>query len=283
MSHKNYYSFLSCIAILILGQASMLFAQGPALMVNPKRIVFEGAKRNDIVTLFNSTDDSATYAVSWQHYEMLPNGKYKDADSGTSNVKFCDTMIRFFPREVTLGPHESQTVRLQFLRPKNIENGEYRSHLYFRGIERVKPLEVKPKEKDTTLTVQLRAIYGLSIPIIVRSGTKPSVITLTDMTVTPLDTAGRGVVSCNINRAGDESSYGSFFIKHKDDNGKETLLGYTKGVACHVPLTTRTFSLDFKKPKKVDFTSGTLVLEYQTLTGGAKETLIASASIPLRK
>jgi P pilus assembly chaperone PapD len=282
MSNNVRSLSVAFFALFFFVNTSVLFAQG-ALMVNPKRIVFEGAKRNDIVTLFNSTDDTTSYAISWQHYEMNPDGTFKSVDSVKTDVKFCDSLIRFFPREVTLGPHGSQTVRMQFLKPKDLPVSEYRSHLYFRAIDRSKALEQKSKEKDTVISINLRAIYGIAIPVIVRNQTKPATVAISNLAISPFDTGGIAMVTADVTRTGDESVYGSYFLRHKDNNGKEMTIGMMKGVATYVPLTMRKFNMQIKKPRNLDLTSGSLVLEYDSLTGSSKETVLASATLPLKK
>src|SRR5579872_2530103 len=195
----------AAVILLLLIEISSAFAQG-ALMINPKRCVFEGNKRNDVVTLYNDGEDTTSYVISFKHYEMLQNGDFREIpDSVKSDLLYCDNMVKYFPKEVTLAPHAAQTVRLQVLKPKDLVPGEYRSHLYFRAVERAKALENKRNDTDKTITLSLKAIYGLAIPIIVRTGTTPAKVSLSELTLSPADTGGNAIFSVDINRIGNES------------------------------------------------------------------------------
>ncbi|MDP4218928.1 MAG: molecular chaperone [Bacteroidota bacterium] len=271
------------ILLLTITEFTTIYAQGGALMVNPKRCVFEGNKRNDVVTLYNDGDDTSSYAISFRHYEMGQNGEFKDIDSIKTDDLFCDQMVKFFPREVTLPPHGVQTIRLQLLKPKDLAPGEYRSHLYFRSIERSKALEYVRHDTEKTITLNLKAIYGLAIPVIVRHNTTQPKITLSNLTLSPADTEGNALLSVDIGRSGSESSYGEFILSYKDASTNETELTRVKGVGVYVPLEMRRFTMRFKMPGVVRLSTGILKLEYKSMTGEAKESTLALAQMSLMK
>jgi hypothetical protein len=275
-------TLLSVVILLPLGTA---FAQG-SLMVNPKRLVLGEKKRTDNVTLFNSGNDSADYVISLVHYRMNEDGSFKEIPDSipTTDILFSDSVIRYFPLQVTLGPHESQAVHVRFMKPQNMAAGEYRSHMYFRAIEKAKALEVTAQDTSQhTISLQLHPIFGLSIPIIVRYQTTPAVVTLDSGYYSSVDTGGNGNASANLNRTGNESCYGSFIVYYKDQDGHESQVGILKGVAVYVPLATRKISVGFTLPKGVDPTKGSFRLEYQTLTDNPKETVLASAALAYKK
>jgi hypothetical protein len=270
------------VMLLPIGEA---FAQG-SLMVNPKRIVLGEKKRTDNVTLFNSGNDSADYVISLVHYRMMEDGSFKEIPDSvkTDDILFSDSVIRYFPLQVTLGPHESQAVHVRFTKPSTMAPGEYRSHMYFRAIEKAKALEAVAKDTSQhTISLSLHPIFGLSIPIIVRYQTSPDVITMDNGFYSSVDTGGNGTVTANLNRTGNESCYGTFIVYYKDASGTETQVGLLKGVAVYVPLTMRKVSVGFKLPKDTDPTKGTFRMEYQTLTDNPRETVLASCALAYKK
>jgi hypothetical protein len=271
------------IALLLLLETTSVFAQGGALMVNPKRIIFDGTKRNDVITLYNDGSDTTSYAITFKHYEMQQDGSFKDIDTIKTDELFCDDMVKYFPREVTLAPHSAQTVRLQLLKPQNLAPGEYRSHLYFRGIERAQALETPKTDTSKTITLNLKAVFGLAVPIIVRTGTTPSQVTLTNLTLSPADTARFATLTFDINRTGNESAYGEFKVSYFDakfDKGVQA--GEVKGVGVYVPLAMRRFDVRVKLPPVTSSSTGKLHVEYRTMTGEAKESVIATADLPMK-
>ncbi|MEP7235128.1 MAG: hypothetical protein ABI778_07515 [Ignavibacteriota bacterium] len=275
--------FIASTTLFFFG--SPLFAQKHGgLMVFPKRVVFEAGKRNDVVNLVSSSDDTESYAISFTHVEMQRTGEFKEPDSGATNIKYADSIVRFFPRLVTLPPHGSQTIRLQYLKPKDLPPGEYRSHLFMRGIERAKPIEAQRSDTDKLVSVTITAIYGISIPVIVRNQTEPAKITLSNLHIMPPDSSNRRAISVEINRSGPESVYGELVATYKDRSGKETVLALAKGLAVYTPLPSRLCSLDFKVPPGVDISSGSVRMEFLSMSlddKEHKETVLATTEISL--
>jgi len=277
----NRYLQLTFALLLTFAGVSASYAQ--ALMVNPKRVVFDDSKRNDVLTLFNSGNDTATYAIGFKHYQMLENGEFASQDSSIYDSLYADKMIRFFPREVTLAPKESQTVRVQVLKPKELAAGEYRTHLYFRGVDRSKALEAVKNDTAKSISLQLKAIFGLAVPLIIRNQTSPSSVSISDIGLSPKDTANMVTVSATLNRKGNESVYGTIVCIFKDATGKETELGIMKGLAVYVPLDHRKIQVRFPAPADIDLKNGTLRVEYQSLTNGESEQVLASGELPVSR
>ncbi len=283
MRRHIHSTFGTIMVLAILFLESGLFAQG-SLMVNPKRIMLDDKKRSDVLTLYNNGDDTSSYSISFKHYEMKPDGSFKDVDTAKTAVLFCDSIVRYFPFEVTLAPHESQTVKIRFLKPKDLALGEYRSHLYFHPIERAKALEAQARDTaQKTVTLELHAIFGLAVPIIVRNQTTPAKVSMDNLKLSPLDTGGKVTLSAEIHRSGDESCYGSLLVKYKDKDGKETELSTVKGIAVYVPLLMRKVELRFAPPANMLTNGGSIKLEFQSLTDNPKETTLGSAELPLKK
>ena len=101
-----------------------------SLLVSPIRVAFEGRERSHEIVLINSSSEVKTYRLAWQEKLALPSGGYKDLTAEeTVGYPSASKMLRFSPRQVTLKPNERQIVRLGLRRPKDLADGEYRSHL----------------------------------------------------------------------------------------------------------------------------------------------------------
>ncbi len=70
-------------------------AQGD-LLITPKRIVFDGAKRVEEINLANTGNDTATYTISFIQYRMDENGKFEQVSDQDSLQKFAHKNLRFF-------------------------------------------------------------------------------------------------------------------------------------------------------------------------------------------
>ncbi len=283
MKNLTKHTLLAPVALPLLASlllASTALAQG-ALMINPKRVVLDDRHRFANVTLFNSGNDSADFVISLVHYKMNEDGSFTEIPDSVSTyaATYCDKLVRYFPLQVTLAPHESQAVRVQFLKPQGLQPGEYRSHLYFRSIDKAKAIETQVRDTSNhTISLTLRPIFGISIPVIVDYQTKPPVVSLDSGFYTTSD-SGKGVVMANLNRTGDEECYGSLVVMFKDKDGHEQQVGIVKGLAVYTDLATRKVQVAYQMPKGVDPKTGSLLLEFQTLTDNPKESVLATTDL----
>jgi P pilus assembly chaperone PapD len=230
---------------LFLGSAS---AQNLGdLLVTPTRIIFEGSKRNENITLVNSGTDTATYAISFLQYRMNDAGSLEEIEQAEPGQLFADKLLRYFPRQVTLAPQESQAIRLQLVKPADLADGEYRSHIYFRAVPKPKQLEDLAEDTSSGLQVRLTAVYGISIPAIVRQGKQTVNLTLDSVRVVPSKESGTQELQLRINRSGNSSLYGDVTVT-MSRNGRTDVVGEAKGVALYTPNSTRSFALPLTAP-----------------------------------
>jgi hypothetical protein len=276
---KNALLGIFLLFVFILSSTT---ADAQGLMVNPKRVVFEGNKRNDVVTLFNNGSDTASFVISYQHYKMLESGEFQQIPDSVSqtDVLYSDKMVRYFPKEITLAPNASQTIRLQYSKPKDLAPGEYRSHLYFRNVERVQAIEATHQDTvDKRISISLKPVFGIAIPIIARNQTSPATVSLSNPTLLPPDSAGTRAIAFEMNRSGNESCYGQFMFTYVFD-GKETELTQVKGVGVYVPLLKRKMRADFKTPAGLTLQKGgTIKIVYSAMTGADTEPVLATTEL----
>ena len=240
--------------------ANNSFAQGD-LMIYPKRIVFEGAKRSQEINLANSGKDTARYVLSVIQIRMKDDGSFEQITEPDPGQSFADKYFRIFPRTVVLAPNEAQTVKVQLTNTGNLQPGEYRSHLYLRAEEEKKPLGEGDGPKDsTTISVKLVAVFGISIPVIIRSGENNTEIKLTDLSFNAKDTTP--TVKFTFNRNGNMSSYGDIAVNYISPEGKTVTVATAKGLAVYTPTTKRYFNLPLSQPPGIDYSKGTLQVTY---------------------
>ena len=137
-------------------------AQGN-LLIMPKRVVFEGVKRSEELSLANIGHDTATYIISVMQIRMKDDGSFEKINQPDSGENFADKNFRFFPRTVTLAPNEVQAVKVQLIRSSELATGEYRSHLYFRAIRNTEPLGEKELQNDSGISVKLVPVTGFGV------------------------------------------------------------------------------------------------------------------------
>ena len=238
-------------------------AQGN-LLVTPRRIVFEAPTRMQELNLANIGTDTARYLISIMEIRMNEDGSFDQIKTPDTGQLFASKYLRIFPRNVTIAPGESQLVKVQLFKADGITPGEYRSHIYIRAVPVEKPLGEDGAKRDTTqISVKLTAIFGISIPALIRVGENNTKITLTNPTFTPVE--GKAPkLGVTLNRSGLMSSYGDLTVECIDTNGKVSQVGMVKGIAVYTPNTTRRFNMDLNTSDGVAFKGGRLRIVYKT-------------------
>jgi hypothetical protein len=264
-TYFNHYKFFSrqvasklFLYLLFTFILSAAFSQGN-LLVTPKRVVFEGLKRSEELNLANIGKDSATYDISFIQIRMKSDGTVEQISEPDSAQNFADKYLRFFPRTVTLAPNEAQTVKVQIIRTAEINPGEYRSHMYFRAVPNETPLGEKEVKKDSSISVRIVPIFGISLPVIIRSGESTSQVNLSNLSVT--DKEKSPTLKMTFNRKGNMSVYGDILVDHISPEGKVSRVGIVRGLAVYTPNTSRNFNLALNA-KGLNLSKGKLHVTY---------------------
>jgi hypothetical protein len=251
---------LIIMLFLLSGLVQQIYAQGD-LLVTPVRVIFEGNKQKEEISLVNIGNDTTTYSVSFLQYNMTEDGKFELIENPGEGQMFADPYLRVFPRKVTLAPHESQVVRLQLRRKADMPAGEYRSHLYFRADKESSPLSLETKKDSKLMAVQITPIFGISIPVIIRSGEVKVMSTLTEMNIEKQqDTISN--LKFVITRTGNISIYGDISAEYIPVNGKPIEIGMARGVAVYTSVNRRNFSVRLKTGKGINLDSGIIKVKF---------------------
>ncbi len=238
-----------------------LMAQGN-LLVSPIRVVFEGKKQKEEISLVNTGDDTAVYSVSFVQYKMTEEGSFEVIEKPGEGQNFADPYLRIFPRKVTLAPKESQVIRLQLRKTPDMLAGEYRSHLYFRAEKGKSPLGMEQAGKDTAvMSIAITPVFGVSIPIIIRIGDEKVSSTLSNLKVETLsDTVNN--LKLTINRLGKISCYGDLIAEYIPSQGKPIEIGLVRGIAVYTTVDKRNVSMKLRNLKEVDLKKGKIKLRF---------------------
>lgn len=165
---KTFY--ILTIGLIVLAASSIANAQnitaiGGGLLVAPTKLEFEGKTRSAELVLRNRGLDDATYRISVVNREKNEEtGRMEDVELSGYENGYADQMIRFSPRQVTLKAGEVQTVRVALRKPEDLPAGEYKTRLAFQAIPPAVDIE-EQEEETNEVKLELKAIYGISIPI----------------------------------------------------------------------------------------------------------------------
>lgn len=266
------------LLILIVPISLKMFAQGD-LLITPKRIVFEGNNQKAELDLMNTGTDTANYSVSFRNYNMTEQGKLALIEKPDSSQMFAEPYLRIFPRQVTLAPGEGQVIMLQCRRTANMIAGEYRSHLWFRDEKNYAPQAKEKSSLDTNqMSVSVIAVYGITIPVIIRVGDVHVSAGLSDLKLEALEDTIQ-YLKLTINRTGNISINGKLKVEYIPSKGKSCQVA-VMNVGIYTNLDKRDISIKLNKPNGQDLKSGKLKVRY-TSPDDAKYVVYAEGELDL--
>jgi len=252
-------------------------AQGD-LVIMPRRVLLDNAKRTQELNIANTGTDSAKYLISVIQYRMLENGGFQEITEPDAGQNFATKNFRFFPRSVTLAPNESQTIKVQAINTSELPAGEYRSHLYFRAVAEDAVIDESAKIPKS-LSVQLTPTFGIAIPVIIRTGNTNLNVKI-DKPLFTIDNKGLPQLDMTFNRTGNISVYGDVKVEYISEKGKAIQVGIAKGLAVYTPNNNRKLLLTLDKNPSVDYHKGKLKITYLT-SSEIKPEVITSTQIDL--
>jgi len=195
-----------------LAQDNVTVPNGPGLLVSPTYVVLDSRTRSQALLLSNRGVTPETYRITIINRLQKSDGQLVETDKPGEGEGFASAIVRYAPREVVLPPDKPQTVRLLLQLPANLPDGEYRSHILFQQIPTVKPTEDATTNVAPGISVTIRAVFGVTIPLIVRKGTLAANASLSDLHVVRLADDQPGLV-LHLNRAGTRSLHGDLIAE----------------------------------------------------------------------
>ena len=266
-------SKLASLVGISLAAAAPASAAGD-LLVAPTRIVLDGARGTEVI-LNNIGSETATYRISLELRRMTASGTLEDVKAPTADEQAALAMIAFAPRRVTLAPNQPQAIRIGVRAPQGLADGEYRAHMLFRAIPDARPATA-PKAAGGGISIALKPIYGLTIPIIVRRGKLEAVAGIANVKLVTVD--GRQGVSFDLSRTGTRSVYGEVRVL-KAGIDKPVVL--TRGIAVYREIGLRTVTLPVQAGVTASI-AGPATIQYVEQAEDGSQRTLAEARVVLR-
>lgn len=208
---------LAATAVLGLAAPAPLAAQGD-LLIAPTRLVLDG-RRGGEVTLSNIGDEEATYRITLELRRMTSEGELEPVEEAEANLteQAALQMIRYAPRRVILPPGEPQAIRITARPGAELPDGEYRVHMYFSAVPKVRPIVAEEEgAPEEGIAIRLRPIYGITMPIIIRKGEVEVTAALANPRLE--QTAEGAAFAIDIARSGTASVYGDLLVYRQGSN-----------------------------------------------------------------
>lgn len=260
--------FFSILSVFVLGMSLATAAGG--LVVTPQLVELDSRQRSKVLTLANRGTKAETYRVSVVNYRMDGDGSLHPTKIASEDENFATGLFRYAPRQITLQPGKPQTVRILYRRPANLKEGEYRSHLLFQQIPEA-TAEAANQAGGSGLSVKIKTIFGITIPVLVRHGTLQASGQLSDLKTAKINK--NPGIAMRIARSGSRSLRGDLVAL-----AGGTEVGRLNNVAVYLSTPYSDVVMPLA-PQSTEKVSGQdIVVEYRP-RGESNGPLIASGSV----
>ena len=245
------------------------------LLVAPTRIVLDGQRGTEVI-LNNIGSETATYRISLELRRMTAEGKLEDVTPEQANEieQAAKAMIRYAPRRVTLPPNQPQAIRIGIRAPQDLADGEYRAHLLFRAVPKVKPV-TEQTNTGGGFTIALTPIYGVTIPVIVRQGNLQATAGIANARVES-DKNG-AAFAFDLSRIGERSTYGEIRVVKQ---GQAEPILVARGIAVYPEVDSRKVALPIPAELAAQLKGPVSVEYYEPASNGGG--LITKSQLVLR-
>jgi P pilus assembly chaperone PapD len=222
------------LALLVSALLALEVAVVPCradVTVSPTLVLFDGETGTKAITVKNTGAKEHVYRVSLINFRMAPDGGMSVVTTPVENEHFATGgMVRFTPRELTLAPGGSDVVRLQVMNPRP---GEYRTHVIVQQVPDVDALQAPPFERGQSVNMDLQAVFGVAVPLLIRQGNPSVTVSFGDAHLTSLPD-GTPAVALRVERSGERSIRGALSLRR---NGKE--IASIDGISIYAPAPYR--------------------------------------------
>jgi P pilus assembly chaperone PapD len=247
------------LAVLVASASTPAYANG--LLLAPTRLFFEGSSRTQELTIMNQSDKTQTYRLRLEDRRLKDTGEY-DVITEPGDPTAASSMLRLSARQIVIPPRSSGTVRVLLRKPAGLPSGEVRSHLIVTELPSVGAPFV-PDGAATEITVSITTIYGISIPVLVRTGELNARITSVSATrIVPPENPELENVVVEVNATGNRSVFVDVRLISTRQRRSEPI-ALAKSFALYAPLGPRKVTLSLNAEQTARARAGGVVVQYQ--------------------
>ncbi|WP_144446081.1 hypothetical protein [Halorhodospira halophila] len=189
-----------------------------AIQIAPQRLFFDDQQRSAQVEVFNQSDEVQEYRVLVTDVEADAYGRSElidpvEPEAGERGHHGAD-LLRHHPRQMTLQPGESQTVRIMSRVPDEIDPGEYRARFAVRTMPTADGQAFAEEElEDDEVAVDIQALFAMTIPVGILVGDPDGEPEIRGARFEPAEDAdGEDSVEITVARNGERGVYGSLEV-----------------------------------------------------------------------
>lgn len=205
------------------------------ILISPHRVVLSDEVRQAVVNLHNPGTVERIYRLEWVERRQLPNGDLVHLKAG-ENPRSAAGLVRFSPRQVTVPPGQTQTIRLDYRPARDMAPGEYRSHLRIQQLPREGVAVEVARGEQEGIQFRLDALLSFSIPVFVRHGPGAARVEIVSVQPEWVKTESDAVPALRVGlvRTGEFGSFGRIAVYQQMAPGAPVVeIGHAASVAIY--------------------------------------------------
>ncbi|KPF89766.1 hypothetical protein [Novosphingobium sp. AAP93] len=243
---------------------------GASINLTPRRVIFDNNKRTEAIYVFNQGSKAATVEVSLIDNVMLADGdivplsqlaNHGSAAAGAAEaLRSAHDMILATPSRLLLEPGKGKTIRLRASLPDGATTPmEFRTHLTVTTLPDADTgltADAAAATERGELSMRVQSVFGISIPLIVRSGDTSAAASVSDISIVHGGTRAGGtapnaaVLQFSLGRTGTSSIYGNIEVRAGEGKNAE-MIGFVRGISVYSELAARQVHVNLmREPRK---------------------------------
>ena len=249
---------LSALFIFISVTVPVRAADKAGLMLFPTRFVLGEKERNISLDIINKGTARGSYRIELIDMKMPETGAIRELDKNEADPYSLIPFARISPRRAVISPDSSQQVRVLLRRPKDLPDGEYRSHLKVTLTEDNLD-EVEDKKPSDKMSIKIKPRLAFTVPIIVRQGKTHFTVSIDGARVYYSDrdkAREKPIARVEFSLEGNQSSMGDIKISYIDSGGQSTVVDFQPGIAIYRETKTRIIDFPLTLPDGVKLAPG---------------------------
>jgi len=228
------------------------------------------------IILVNTGNKTNTYRLSFKDMVQGVNGVYQKVGEGGFEFSASE-YIRFSPRQVSLKAGERQTVKLLVRRGKDMQPGDYRSHLSFVVLPSKNGSETAETQGNQQLGIKLTTLLSYSIPVVIQTGEPDVEIGLTGVQLKPNFENNAQSVDVQLMRRGKNGVFGKIELFAGNTKEDLILIGELNNANIFRESQNRVFNVNLNNRLKIS--EGDHITVKYTDVGLRKELLNQTVSV----
>jgi hypothetical protein len=258
--------FIPIIPILIF----LLFTNSlwANLQVVPTRVVLTDDEKNGYLTVRNKATTTKTFKIIPVFYRQSADSSLTIVETPSAEEHSLIPLLRFSPRTVTVGPDQSQTVRIMLIKKNNFEDGDYRAHFRVAEIETPQGTSGNTENAiaDKKMNFNLVPRLAISVPVVYISKNSQFTLSFDNLEFIPASLDGKksAYLKCKIIKNGNGIALGKikFMFKAKDSTPESPAVevGLIDGFSSYI--AERQDQLVINNSEKIKLEKGKITIQF---------------------